>query len=152
MNAGLDPAGPGFTLPVMVGVDDRLDPTDAKFVQCLHTSALLGTQARLGHAVYKANHGEAQPGCGINMLCDHSRATDIFLYSLNPNNVFVGTMCAGTSGGLFSNILLKLASLVTQKMCYPAGQDRFGIYTNRYGGMYNLPTTDQPPYAVTVQA
>lgn len=57
---GLDPAGPLFTLPAVVSPDFRLDPTDAEFVQVLHTSGgTLGTSVKSGHADFYPNGGRA---------------------------------------------------------------------------------------------
>ena len=64
--SGLDPAGPSFQgkrLPV------RLDSTDAKFVDVIHSNteiALglgLGTTDDSGHIDFFVNGGQSQPGC-----------------------------------------------------------------------------------------
>lgn len=62
---GLDPAGWGFTKPYVISSKDRLDKTDAKLVQCIHTdSSNLGTYAKLGHQDFYPNNGNSpQPGC-----------------------------------------------------------------------------------------
>ncbi|CAF4175206.1 unnamed protein product, partial [Rotaria sp. Silwood2] len=64
--SGLDPAGPYFenTDPVV-----RLDPTDALFVDVIHTDGAhnlllgLGTLQRMGHADFYPNGGSDQPSC-----------------------------------------------------------------------------------------
>lgn len=145
---GLDPAGPGFTFPYDVGPANRLDPGDARFVQVLHTSGILGTTSNIGHADHRANDGENQPGCGIDAVCNHSRAEEIFRYALNNGNVFLGVQCAGLNGSLISNLLLKIASVLSQKMCYPTLYDVFGIHTSRYNGQFKFDTTSQPPFAM----
>lgn len=149
---GLDAAGPGFTVPLVVSPSNRLDPTDAKFVQCVHTSGLLGTKERCGHADHRANGGESQPGCGINPLCDHSRASALFRFALKPTNKFIGKMCAEIpSGGLISNLLSKLTAYIQSKTCVLVTQDLFGIYTSRYSGVYDFVTTDDVPFAIQGQ-
>ncbi|XP_062309127.1 lipase member H [Osmerus eperlanus] len=83
----LDPAGPQFT-----GTDpeDRLDPTDAQFVDVLHTDMdALGFRKPLGHIDFYANGGADQPGCpktifsgGSYFKCDHQRSVFLYLESL----------------------------------------------------------------------
>ena len=57
----MDPAGPYF------GDQDpavRLDPTDAAYVDVIHTDTrVLGTSRNLGHADFFVNGGSEQPGC-----------------------------------------------------------------------------------------
>lgn len=63
---GLDPAGPAFTkLPRLEPPSRRLDPTDGKFVQAIHTDRfLIGTSIHLGHQDIFPNGGATpQPGC-----------------------------------------------------------------------------------------
>jgi pimeloyl-ACP methyl ester carboxylesterase len=63
---GLDPAGPyfEFTEPEV-----RLDPTDALFVEAIHTDGTatlqlgLGLMQRVGHIDYYPNGGKNQPNC-----------------------------------------------------------------------------------------
>ncbi|KAK9536681.1 hypothetical protein VZT92_006444 [Zoarces viviparus] len=84
----LDPAGPQFTgtLP-----EDRLDPTDAQFVDVLHTDIdSLGFREPLGHIDFYANGGADQPGCprtilsgGAYFKCDHQRSVLLFFDSFN---------------------------------------------------------------------
>ncbi|XP_022046227.1 lipase member H-like [Acanthochromis polyacanthus] len=85
---GLDPAGPLFTGHPP---EDRLDPTDAKFVDVLHTDIdSLGFRQALGHIDFYANGGTDQPGCpktifsgGAYLKCDHQRSVLLFLDSLD---------------------------------------------------------------------
>ena len=66
----LDPAGPMFTHPIMYGPSDRLDPTDAKYVQVIFTTqALLGALVASGHENFYPNGGMyIQPGCIVPFL------------------------------------------------------------------------------------
>ncbi|XP_050564214.1 lipase member I isoform X2 [Cygnus atratus] len=58
---GLDPAGPSFTREPPEG---RLDRTDAKFVDVIHTdSDVLGFKKPLGTIDFYPNGGMDQPGC-----------------------------------------------------------------------------------------
>ncbi|KAM4545711.1 lipase member H isoform 2-T2 [Odontesthes bonariensis] len=80
----LDPAGPLFTGQP---AEKRLDPTDAVFVDALHTDIdLLGFREPLGHIDFYANGGTDQPGCPRTILsggsyfkCDHQRSVMLFL-------------------------------------------------------------------------
>ena len=79
---GMDPAGPYFTgLPSFV----RLDPTDANFVEAVHTDAdsILvlgyGTGQPMGNIDFYPNSGHDQPGCdpvniGIDSITDLGEA------------------------------------------------------------------------------
>lgn len=63
---GLDPASPLFeTTSGVVDPEHRLDPTDAQFVDVIHTSGpAFGFLAPLGHADFYPNDGKIpQPGC-----------------------------------------------------------------------------------------
>ncbi|XP_072231278.1 lipase member H [Leuresthes tenuis] len=80
----LDPAGPLFTDQPP---EKRLDPTDAQFVDALHTDIdWLGFRKPLGHIDFYANGGTDQPGCPRTILsggsyfkCDHQRSVMLFL-------------------------------------------------------------------------
>ncbi|KAJ8951115.1 hypothetical protein NQ318_021559 [Aromia moschata] len=91
---GLDPAGPLFS---EANIDDRLDPTDAKFVHVIHTNAgLLGVNYASGHADYYPNGGSSQPGCILDIAgaCAHSRSHIYYLESIaNSESKFVATPC-----------------------------------------------------------
>ncbi|XP_068601119.1 lipase member H [Brachionichthys hirsutus] len=84
----LDPAGPEFngTPPEM-----RLDPSDALFVDVLHTDIdSLGYREPIGHVDFYANGGTDQPGCpktifsgGAYFKCDHQRSVLLYLDSVS---------------------------------------------------------------------
>lgn len=88
---GLDPAGPYFTKK---NTDNRLDETDAKFVQVIHTTdGTLGFGSSIGHADYYPNNGWGQPGCGMTGLsCSHSRSYDFYTESLYSGD-FISLAC-----------------------------------------------------------
>ncbi|XP_053530736.1 lipase member H isoform X4 [Ictalurus punctatus] len=85
---GLDPAGPMFA---GVPPEERLDPTDAQFVDVLHTDMnSFGLQGANGHIDFYANGGLDQPGCPKTIfsgksyfVCDHQRSVFLYLCSLN---------------------------------------------------------------------
>lgn len=64
---GLDPAGPAFETPYLKDPGDRLDSTDANFVDVIHTCAgSLGFLRPIGHVDFYPNGGTfTQPGCPI---------------------------------------------------------------------------------------
>ncbi|KFD55146.1 hypothetical protein M513_04064 [Trichuris suis] len=79
----LDPAGPLFSGH---GPKVRLAPTDADFVQCIHTDGKgfmnggLGTMQPMGHVDFYANGGKVQLGCPRNV-----KEVIIDLWSLNSS-------------------------------------------------------------------
>jgi len=99
---GLDPAGPYFEkMPTFV----RLDPTDAHFVDAIHTDGStlgLGLMQPVGHLDFYPNGGGNQPGCGVSnnifdavkdtrdvvsgledvVACSHMRAIHLFTDSI----------------------------------------------------------------------
>lgn len=59
--SGLDPAMP---LYITASKDNKLDASDAKFVDVIHTNALIqGKIERCGHVDFYMNGGIIQPGC-----------------------------------------------------------------------------------------
>uniref|UniRef100_A0A3B3VCU9 Lipase, member Ia n=1 Tax=Poecilia latipinna TaxID=48699 RepID=A0A3B3VCU9_9TELE len=86
----LDPAGPTFTDKPP---EQRLDPTDAQFVDALHTDIdFLGFRAPLGHIDFYPNGGTDQPGCPKTVLspsgyfkCDHQRSVFLFMDTINDS-------------------------------------------------------------------
>lgn len=129
---GLDPAHPRFTLP-MKPESDRLDTSDANFVQVLHTtSGVLGTPFNIGHQDWYADDGKIpQKGCEpgrivfdpmafdrLSLGCSHMRSVEIFRFSLNPQNRYRPVR----------------------------GHDHFGYWSRRVPGVYYFPTVRDPPY------
>ncbi|KFO24156.1 Lipase member I, partial [Fukomys damarensis] len=95
---GLDPAGPKFSGKPL---NSRLDYTDAKFVDVIHSDTDgLGLQEPLGHIDFYPNGGNKQPGCPTSIFsgleyikCDHQRAVHLFMASLKTNCSFVSFPC-----------------------------------------------------------
>ncbi|XP_064624490.1 pancreatic lipase-related protein 2-like [Lineus longissimus] len=115
---GLDPAGPYFE-----GTDIavRLDPSDAQFVDVIHTDAdsLLGAvtgnggmgmNQPCGHVDFYPNGGQEQPGCDNSIIdniivhglfesgkqyvaCSHIRAHDLFMDSINTQCPYTSYRC-----------------------------------------------------------
>ena len=80
--SGLDPAGPLFH-----GVDakERLDKTDADYVDIIHADALLGLEQSIGHKDYYPNGGKIQTGCLV-----FRQFQDQDLLNLNLRNLITG--------------------------------------------------------------
>ncbi|KAK5642882.1 hypothetical protein RI129_009049 [Pyrocoelia pectoralis] len=77
---GLDPAGPLFTLN---NINNRLDVSDANFVQVIHTTAFFGFSSSIGHADYYPNNGKyPQPGCRLDAVCAHGLAFEFYAESV----------------------------------------------------------------------
>ncbi|KAM7369604.1 hypothetical protein PAMP_010914 [Pampus punctatissimus] len=99
---GLDPAGPMFTSATP---DQRLDPSDATFVDVLHTDMnSFGLNGAHGHIDFYANGGADQPGCPKTIfsgksyfVCDHQRSVFLFLCSLNRTCSLTGYPCSSYS-------------------------------------------------------
>ncbi|KAL3869628.1 hypothetical protein ACJMK2_042293 [Sinanodonta woodiana] len=108
---GLDPAGPLFehTDPRV-----RLDPSDANFVDVIHTNTnAFGMKASVGHVDFYPNGGKKQPGCPkINLFdllikfykggfegvadilfCSHRRSQLLFIESVNSECKFKSFPC-----------------------------------------------------------
>ncbi|XP_070183854.1 pancreatic triacylglycerol lipase-like [Littorina saxatilis] len=113
---GMDPAEPYFQNTDKVV---RLDPSDALFVDVIHTDAAsfyspdlgLGMNQACGHVDFYVNGGHDQPGCEqgpISQLaqhgllegtrefvaCNHMRAYHLFSESINSKCPFEGYRCA----------------------------------------------------------
>ncbi|CRK90501.1 CLUMA_CG004131, isoform A [Clunio marinus] len=107
---GLDPAGPLFSVNNSA---DRLDASDAQYVEAIHTnggSLGSGIGAPIAHADFFPNGGSLQPGCFTNS-CHHLRAVAFFIESIETNSFFarrcnsqlqaqLGT-CSGEPGAWF---------------------------------------------------
>jgi len=82
-------------------VDARLDPSDAKFVDVIHTDVNsifamgFGSKDPMGHADYYPNGGKNQPGCNLGLtdidslenakqyvVCNHERCLKIFIEAM----------------------------------------------------------------------
>lgn len=129
---GLDPAQPFFDL---AGPPERIDKTDAEFVQIVHTNSgmiwdgCLSIKKSLGHVDFYPAGGVHQPGCVENCIipdimcynisiedlikggCSHSRANEYFQESVLAveGNQFLGWNCASwedfQAGNCLSGVL-----------------------------------------------
>lgn len=119
----LDPAGPLFT---GTSPEHRLDPTDAQFVDALHTDIdALGFRESLGHIDFYANGGTDQPGCpptvfsgGAYFKCDHQRSVLLYMESIKRNCQIRAYPCSSYRDFLDGNCL----------DCEPFGPDGCPIF------------------------
>nr|XP_020441019.1 lipase member H-like [Monopterus albus] len=92
---GLDPAGQMF---ISATLEERLDPSDAMFVDVLHTDMnSFGMRGAHGHIDFYANGGADQPGCPRTIftgksyfVCNHQRSVFLFLCTLNQTCSLTG--------------------------------------------------------------
>uniref|UniRef100_A0A0A1XTJ9 Pancreatic lipase-related protein 2 n=1 Tax=Zeugodacus cucurbitae TaxID=28588 RepID=A0A0A1XTJ9_ZEUCU len=136
---GLDPAMPLF---ITSGINDKLDPSDAVFVDVIHTNAFVqGKIERCGHADFYMNGGILQPGCnkaGSNpFACSHQRAVDYFSESIRSRKGFWGWACS-------SYISYLLGMCPPTNYLLEAGED-IKLSTK---GMFLAETNDTAPYAL----
>ncbi|XP_054437741.1 pancreatic triacylglycerol lipase isoform X2 [Pteronotus mesoamericanus] len=143
---GLDPAEPCFEgTPELV----RLDPSDAQFVDVIHTDAApiipnmgFGMSQKVGHLDFFPNGGVHMPGCKKNILsqivdiegiwegsrdfvaCNHLRSYKYYANSILYPNGFTGFPCASYSA-------------FTANKCFPCpseGCPQMGHYADRFPG------------------
>jgi pimeloyl-ACP methyl ester carboxylesterase len=134
----LDPALPLFS---MNQPNERVAPTDAEYVEVMHTNAgLLGFDQPIGIADFYPNWGRTQPGCGVDVGggCAHSRAHQFFAESINTARRFVSTQCAS-----YQQIL--------NQQCTSSGPTRLmGAEPSQHGlarGVYFVATNAASPFA-----
>ncbi|XP_048350483.1 lipase member I isoform X2 [Sphaerodactylus townsendi] len=95
---GLDPAGPLFSGKEAT---ERLDHTDAQFVDVIHTDInALGYRKPLGNIDFYPNGGTYQPGCPQTILggsqylkCKHQRSVFLFISSLEQKCNITAFLC-----------------------------------------------------------
>ncbi|XP_015586898.1 pancreatic triacylglycerol lipase isoform X2 [Cephus cinctus] len=139
---GLDPASPLFeTISGIVDPDFRLDPTDAQFVDIIHTSGpAFGFLAPLGHADFYPNNGKfPQPGCSFwptTTYCSHSRAHQFMTESIGSTSGFKARACENwkkyKEGRCDYNPVVLMGEYASTSL----------------RGKFYLTTNDAPPFAV----
>ncbi|KAK9507403.1 hypothetical protein O3M35_007265 [Rhynocoris fuscipes] len=136
---GLDPALPMYSATSAL---NKLDPTDAYFVDVIHTS--VGTYGKIeacGHQDFYVNKHPTQPGCNpTTVICSHKRATELFAESINTKIGFWATRCSS----ILSYLLGSCSTFRSNEQ-----QILMGEYTDkRYSGVFFLKTANSPPYAL----
>nr|CAH0104972.1 unnamed protein product [Daphnia galeata] len=143
---GLDPAYPGFSIG---NTDERLDVTDAQFVDIMHTNSAslldggLSFPVSIGHVDFWPNGGIVQPGCiltGSDILaiatgCSHSRAYQYFAETIN--------------GGRFTSIRCTSYEEFDAGSCNGNPQDLMGLPVSQSAtGDYYLNAFSAPPFSM----
>ncbi|KAK5642884.1 hypothetical protein RI129_009051 [Pyrocoelia pectoralis] len=132
---GLDPAGPLFTLN---NINNRLDVSDADFVQVIHTTAFFGFSSSIGHADYYPNDGTfPQPGCGLDAICAHARSYEFYAESVTTYG-FTSLNCSSYRTYLEGQC-------GSQHVSYLG---RIDIDSSAHGDYY-LETNPRSPYSLT---
>ncbi|BFF89100.1 lipase member H [Drosophila madeirensis] len=98
----LDPAG---LTQLSLGPSERLSPTDAMYVESIHTDlTLLGNPSnRLSHASFFINWGLGQPHCPnatateFDFVCDHFAALYYFAESVRRPRLFPALRCGSAA-------------------------------------------------------
>jgi len=144
---GLDPAYPDYS---MGNTKDRLDRSDAEFVDVIHTNsgslftAALSFPQAIGHADFFVNGGHSQPGCGfitsgdisdLIHACSHDRAVLYFIESINSK---VG----------FKSLLCDTWKHFTHKKCVNDSTNEMGEpISEKTKGTFYLTTNSKSPFA-----
>ncbi|KAM7354729.1 pancreatic lipase-related protein 2 isoform 2-T4 [Cochliomyia hominivorax] len=137
---GLDPAMPLFAT---ASERDKLDASDAAYVDVIHTNAMVqGKLERCGHADFYMNGGIVQPGCAKNnplnpFACSHQRATAYFLESIRSPKGFWGWACS-------SYIAYLLGMCPPTNYLVEAGEN----IKRTTRGMFLINTNDTSPFAL----
>ncbi|KAL0280759.1 UNVERIFIED_CONTAM: hypothetical protein PYX00_001963 [Menopon gallinae] len=89
---GNDPAGPIFhNIPNNL----RLDPSDAIFVDVLHTDTVfMGIRQPIGTVDFYVNGGKQQPGCKKDdFACNHDMSHRFFTYTVKNKKDYTAVQC-----------------------------------------------------------
>ncbi|XP_046962859.1 lipase member H-A-like [Vanessa cardui] len=139
--SGLDPA-----LPLFATMDKtkKLDSSDARYVDVLHTNALAkGKLESSGHADFYSNGGVVQPGCKstenqTKSGCDHARAPIYYAESILTTTGFYAKKC-------YSWITYIIGWC---DIFYPSDEVLYGEYVSENTtGIYFFSTNSEPPFA-----
>lgn len=132
---GLDPAGYLYQRPFLININERLDPSDADFVDAIHTDDhKLGMTKTCGHVDFYPNGGTKQPGCRL-IPCNHDRACEYWTVSIKKPDYFKAYM--------FPTWKEYQSADLENLQSYPMGID---VNSEMPQGTYFLETPDEIPY------
>lgn len=166
---GLDPAAPYFTDTVTIV---RLDRSDAKYVDIIHSNAMplyfsgFGISEPIGHVDFYPNGGSTQPGCkkgdspgrgdsqyqliAKSVGCNHERSYQFFTESINPSCPFMAVQCESFEAFEAGNC----TTCDNKHHCLPVGYHSYAIYRklhlgglidyNRNIALYSLTGSSSP--------
>lgn len=156
----MDPAGPTFTGGIFLSISEplekRLDKSDVKYVQCVHTaSTSFGTMVDCRHANFYMNRGRDQPACPQgDIVCSHGMSHEYFSESMLPNHVFEGPHCSANILELLAKqftharvLLLEAVDKWLRNDCDNSRIDGLGIHSNKKTGRFFVETNSKQPYA-----
>ncbi|EDW03519.1 phospholipase A1 [Drosophila grimshawi] len=128
----LDPAGPSFRDR---SPQFRIDASDARYVESMHTSGNFGFLKPTGRATFYPNYGLYQRSC-LYLGCSHIRAYQMFAESINTPQGFWGTPCERTEK--------KWKCDESQRQAYKMG----GEPSIPKAGIYYVKTSSSEPFAL----
>lgn len=159
--SGLDPAGPLFK---NTAASNRLDKSDAFFVDNIHTDLILGIQQSIGHKDFFPNGGQFQPGCSASketilinlsddpkadpisqLSCSHSRAVSFFaesVYSKSTRNCTFKSIPCDNYTNFQNNVCKCTASYGCASMGYDA-------WSTQESATFYLQTAAAEPFCVS---
>ena len=135
----LEPSGPCFR---RLSKQDRLDSSNADFVQVIHTNIDgFGMATPMGHVDFYVNGGEYQPS-DINFYpctttCSHFRILTLWLSAMKNPNKFIGIKCNSVQEARDANCYDN-SPLITNIM-------GFNVDTKN-GGIFYISTDKMFPY------
>ncbi|CAH1268208.1 PNLIP [Branchiostoma lanceolatum] len=143
---GLDPAGPTFKI---TSAADRLDSSDATFVDVIHTDKhKWGLPEPVGHVDFYPNEGLKQPGCGtLQVSCSHGRAYEFFTESIRSGCQFLAHRCRDwdTFNRRWEQCEVCGHTGLDSRACSEMGYHSKN-YPNSLGSMYLVTSKDHPPH------
>ncbi|CAG0882532.1 unnamed protein product [Cyprideis torosa] len=134
---GVDPAGPLFApyaRPFLYSTETHLDPSDADFVDVIHTNGEepfiggYGTDRPMGHVDFYVNGGQTQPGC-INRLV--ALKEGLFLPEVRS-----GRTLAEVRSGLFCQMLTVRVLYYLSRFSQPFSQPHARRLFSEAGNIY----------------
>lgn len=135
----LEPSGPCFRT---LGAKDRLDASNADFVQVIHTNIDgFGMATPMGHVDLYVNGGEYQPSelalYPCTSTCSHFRVLALWLAALRYPNKFLAIRCENVQQARDANCYRNVPQVVNEM---GLGIDRSKM------GIFYLSTSKVPPY------
>lgn len=129
--------------------EHRLDPSDAKYVQCIETS-LLGINTQhfaCGHSNFVMYGGQQQPTCGIlDQKCSHAEARKYFKLAMIPYYKLIGSTKRAVELVGWENTYSPFyegAFVYSKTPVYAYTTERLGIYANRTHGTFFIDENTQ---------
>lgn len=148
---GLDPAQPCFQKE---NLDIKLDKTDAKFVDIIHTQAGgFGVKEAIGHADYYVNGGAIQPSCTksifptiiLKRVCSHTACSSYFIESIVSSSNTACKFWGYKWNGTYDNAQEIVDEVKKGKPCPDCPEMGIDAVNNRQNGIFLVLTTTNEP-------